>query len=330
MTEQPPSDSDVSRLLRLAGRRPAVPAEVAARVHQAVRARWQDALAHRRRRRNLARAGLAAAAAVAVFLLAPRPAPPPPVPALAATVERVVGGGLRMEGAGTAVLPPGARVPVGAWLETAPDGRAALRVARGAASLRLDLGTRLRVLTASEAWLERGAVYVESDGQTGTAALRIQTREGQVADVGTQFQVRASAGGVQVHVREGHVFVLGHSGRHEAGAGTRLEVAGGEVRTTSAPGHGPAWAWVEEAAPEYDIEGRSLDAFLVWASRQTGLRVQFESERLERSARRTLLHGSSRGLTPSQAIEAVLPASGLLGRRQGSTLWIARAPAEVR
>jgi hypothetical protein len=328
MTERQPSDSDISRLLQLAGRRPAVSAEAAARVHDVVRARWQAALMVRRRRRLMAIAAVAVAA-LAAFLLAPRPPAPPAVPSPGAIVERVTGGGVRMAGAGALPLRPGGRVPAGTWLQTAPDGRAALRIARGA-SLRLDRDTRLQVLAASAVWLERGGLYVESEGQASPAALRIHTREGEVADVGTQFQVRAAASGVQVHVREGQVLVLGRSGRHDAGAGTRLEVAGGSVLRSEAPVHGAEWAWVEEAAPEYDIEGQTLDAFLQWASRETGLRVRFENALLERAVRRMVLHGSSRGLTPSEAIEAVLPTSGLVGRRRGGTLWISRAPGKGR
>jgi hypothetical protein len=135
---------------------------------------------------------------------------------------------------------------------------------------------------------------------------------------------------VRVQVREGHVFVVGRSGRHDASAGTRLDVAGSSVRRSDAPGHGADWAWVEEAGPEYAIEGKSLDAFLRWASRETGLRVRFQDDSLERSVRDTVLHGSSSGLTASQAIEAVLPASGLASRRRGDTLWIDRGPAEAR
>jgi ferric-dicitrate binding protein FerR (iron transport regulator) len=327
MIERQPSETDISRLLQLAGRRPAVPADAAARVHDAVRAQWKAAVMARRRRR-MAAASVAAAVAIAAFLLVPGPPAPSPVPTHAAVVERVTGGGLSMVGAPAEPLAPGGRVPVESWLETARDGRASLRIAGG--GLRLDRDTRLEVLSPSSVWLERGGVYVESEGGASSAVLTIHTREGQVTHVGTQFQVRAAATGVRVHVREGRVFVLGRSGRHEATAGTRLDVAGSSVRRSDAPGHGAEWAWVEEAAPEYAIEGRSLDAFLRWASRETGLRVRFQDESLERAARDTVLHGSSRGLTASQAIEAVLPASGLASRRRGDTLWIVRGPQEVR
>jgi len=219
---------------------------------------------------------------------------------------------------------------VGAMTLGDAAGRALVTRMLGGASLRLDRDTRLEALSSSSVWLERGGVYVGSEGPASSAALRIRTREGEVADVGTQFQVRAGARGVQVSVREGQVFVFSRSGRHDASAGTRLDLAEGDVRRSEAPGHGPDWAWVESAAPEYDMEGRTLEAFLRWVSRETGLGIRFEDPSLERSLGGTLLHGSSRGLTASEAVEAVLPASGLVGRQRGGTLWIAREPERGR
>ncbi|HET7293379.1 MAG TPA: hypothetical protein VFM88_13215, partial [Vicinamibacteria bacterium] len=51
--EEPDSDEDVSRLLRLAGPRPDPPVEVAARVRAGALAAWRGELRARRRRRWL-------------------------------------------------------------------------------------------------------------------------------------------------------------------------------------------------------------------------------------------------------------------------------------
>ena len=132
-----------------------------------------------------------------------------------------------------------------------------------------------------------------------------------------------------VRVREGRVFLLGGAGRHEASAGTQLDAAGGRVAKSVAPVHGPGWTWTEEAAPEFSLEGQSLEAFVHWAARETGLSVRFEDDALARSAPRTLLHGSTRGLTPSEALEVVLPTCGLALRREGGTAWIGRVQARL-
>lgn len=329
MTDETGFESDVSRLLQLAGPRLPVPAAVTARVHGAVHAQWRQHLAARRRRRAWGLAALAAAACLAATLaigFARRPAlPVPKTTPSVAVLERAVGAGVRQgEGAGSAPsIRTGAGVPMGSWLETPAAGRAALRTI-GGVSLRMDTDTRLQVLSTSSVWLERGAVYVDSDSRARVAPLEIHTREGQVRELGTQFQVRSTTSGVKVRVREGSVFLLDGDVRHEARAGTQLDAAGGRVAKSVAPVHGPDWTWVEEAAPEFSLEGRPLAAFLQWAARETGLSIRFEDDSLARSAGRTLLHGSTRGLTPSEALEAVLPTCGLALRREGGTAWIGR------
>ena len=80
----------------------------------------------------------------------------------------------------------------------------------------------------------------------------------------------------------------------------------------------PDWAWAEQIAPEFALEGRSLRTFLDWAARETGFTMRLASPDLARSADGIWLHGSAAGLTPSQALEAVLPTCGLALRRQAS------------
>ena len=60
---------EVERLVRLAGRRPAVPAEHAASVKAAARAEWQRTVKARRQRRLTPRGGALLAAAALVLLM---------------------------------------------------------------------------------------------------------------------------------------------------------------------------------------------------------------------------------------------------------------------
>src|SRR5688500_18817774 len=104
----------VARLVRLAGARPPVPEERAARVEGRVFEAWQASVAARRRFRWTSwGAGLAAAAGIAVVVgLAWRQAAqPPPPPVLVATVERV-SGTVTIAGSSGEQLPllPGAQV----------------------------------------------------------------------------------------------------------------------------------------------------------------------------------------------------------------------------
>jgi hypothetical protein len=289
-----------------------------------------DDPAQARARRQRHRA-IAAYVVIGVALVAyqavenvPRPAETPAAPVL--FLERAVGGGIRaVDDSGPPAV--GARVAPGAWLETPPDGRAALRTTRGG-SLRVDADTRLRVLSASLMFLERGGLYFDGGAGAARAGMEVLTHWGRVRDLGTQYEVRTVRFGLEVRVREGRVLLLlahsppGSAARHEAQAGSALIGNPFEAVRSEIPTHGPGWRWVEETSPGFSIEGRSLESFLAWAARETGLETRFTSEALARSARQQTLHGSAAGLAPMQALEAVLPTIGLRLRRAGGVAWI--------
>jgi ferric-dicitrate binding protein FerR (iron transport regulator) len=326
---EPASDQDVSRLLRLAGPRPGPPPDVSARVRAAAWTAWRREVAARRRRRYLWAAAGVAVALAAIALGRPAPHPPSaPAPASPVIVlARVTGGGVhRVEPQGAAVpLRSGDGLPVGAWLETARDGRAAWRM--GGASVRQDTETRLQVLGPSAVWLERGGLYVDS-GASGSAPIEVATAEGRVRELGTQFEVRRSAQGVRVRVREGSVVLLRGDNGHEARAGQGLDVGTGPLVRRTVPLHGPGWSWVEEVAPEFPLEGQTLQSLVAWTARETGWSIRFSRPADARRAGRMTLHGSAAGLAPSQALPTVLPTCGLAWRRQGGTAWIDPAAGE--
>ena len=307
-------DHDLSRLLRLAGPRPRVPADAEARVRVAVHREWTRTVAARRRRRWAALAAAAAVVATAALVL--RKAPPPVAPRSAVAVVQHV--------AGRAVLARGAVVRSGDWLQTPEDGRLALQVG-GRLSLRLDTSTRVQLQSPSAVWLERGAVYVDSGDGHAEEAIRIDTREGEVREVGTQFQVRVAPASVHVSVRSGEIVLVREQGNHSAAAGVGLDVEGGAVRSRAVAPFGAAWSWIEAATPAYALEGRRLEELLGWVARETGLAVGFEDEGLARSAARITLRGSTEGLTPPEALDAVPPAAALTARRDGGRGVVGRA-----
>lgn len=328
----------VARLVRLGGARPPVPTERAARVEARVHEAWRTGVSVRRRRRWVSwGAGMAAAAGLLVALgLGWRIASEPPAPPVqVATVERV--SGTVTTGAGQP-LSVGARVTLADLLRTGAGGRVALRlpavgVDRQGPSLRLDVDTRVRFVAASTLELERGAVYVDSgvpqNDPDGSAPVLVQTPWGEVTERGTQFEVRVGAGGVRVRVREGAVELagLGSAGipgrAWQAEAGAELTLAtDGRLSRGTIPAHGEAWAWVQEIAPTFRLEGRTLADFLVWVERETGWRVAWADPARAAAAASTVLHGSGEGLPPEQALAAVLPTCGLADRRDGETVVV--------
>ena len=83
--------------------------------------------------------------------------------------------------------------------------------------------------------------------------------------------------------------------------------------------YGPEWSWVQEIAPPFDIESRSVLAFLDWVSRETGVTIRFADPEVEQLAAATILHGAIEGLTPSEAPAVILPSCRLAATWETTT-----------
>ncbi len=322
----PPDDrgDPIEALLRLTGPRPRVPAERAERVKDAVRAHWRSGIeGSRKRNRRRVAAALAVAATIVVAIgvgVLRRGDVALPVQS-AGHVERVAGAALLLP---SATLAAGDEIAEGSELSTDAGGLVAMRLASGH-SVRLDAGTRLRVLPGGALALDRGAVYVDSRGPDGAAAgaLEIRTPLGSVSNVGTQYEVRLGEASVRIRVREGAVSLAGAGATHRVDAGEELELddAGRTVRR-ELTGYGEGWSWVDGITPMLDLEGRSLREFLDWVVRERGQRLRFAVGELEDAASTTTLSGSIQGMTLDQALESVLPTCGMRHRTDGDVLRI--------
>lgn len=326
---QVPAGDEIARLIRAAGPRPGVPAERAERIRNVVHAEWRRTVRGRRVARSLAWGALplAAAAAWALFF-APdwsrlRPVGPSLL-ARAATLERSEGSVIWAD---REQPPIGADLPAGTSLETGMDGRAAVRLETGV-SVRVDAGTRLRLASTEEVFLDRGAVYLDTGNPPRPgAAVTVRTALGIVRDVGTQFQVRVREGAVQVNVREGAARLERQGTSHEAPSGVELTLrSDGEVTTRNVSPSGPEWDWVLNVAPPFLLEGRRLGEYLDWVERETGLRIEFADPRIAPDASAIVLHGSIEGLRPDETLAAVLPTCGLTHSVQGGAITLYRAP----
>ena len=314
----------IAELVRLAGARPAVPRERSVRVEAAVREAWTEATAQRQRRRVsgwLAAASLAALLALALGLAFWRGQATQPSPV--ATVERVHGGvELRTEDR-SGVVGQGTAVAAMATFTTARDGRVALRMA-GGPSLRLDVDTRLTLVATDRVRLEAGAIYVDSQGGR---PVTVETPWGEVEERGTQFEVRLPGEAVRVRVREGAVeLAAGERAWHAAAGAELLLTAEGDLTRGVVPFHGQPWHWVQEIAPSFEIEGRTLGEYLAWVGRETGWQVQWRDAAAAPRRGAVVLHGSVEGLPPEQSLAAVLPTCGLAHRLDGGTVVVFANP----
>jgi ferric-dicitrate binding protein FerR (iron transport regulator) len=317
--QQPGDDESLAKLMKLAGERAEIPLSVESRVYHRVQEEWQKSSVqpntdkvyenvHRSWRRNVVRGALlrwllplgVAASAVLAFVLV---APPEPAPlSVAATVSRVVGSGPL-----NAEFSEGMSVYAGTVISTGEDEGLSLLLARSE-SLRIDQNTRIRVDAADRFTLLGGRVYADT-GQFvyRNGGLRIDTEFGVVTDVGTQFSVAATNEYLDVAVREGRVDVQNQSDTFAARMGERLTLVQGEgASVANLDTHDDYWNWVVDLTPTFDMTNKSLLDFLKWAARETGRELQFETNESRMFAMRTDVHAPVEGLTPDEALEAVL------------------------
>jgi ferric-dicitrate binding protein FerR (iron transport regulator) len=300
-------DYDIEMVLKAAGPREKPPVEIERALRESLRQEWRAVVAQRRgrdRRMALALAAGVMAAAVGAWLAIQNfttPAQAVGTVALAAGQMHAKSGRFGH----WARVVPGEAVKTGQTLATEPTGRGAITLA-GGISARLDQATRIRVAAADRLFIERGAVYVDA-GAAAAAPLEIATAAGSVRHLGTQYEVRVLDGGVRVRVREGMVEWRTGAGPVASGrAGEQLTIVDGRIERGRVEPHDQAWDWVAAAAPGIDVEGLPLTGFLDWAARELGRRVEFTTPEVARQAAAIVLHGSVAGLSPSEALKAVL------------------------
>jgi ferric-dicitrate binding protein FerR (iron transport regulator) len=340
--EQTGDADDLGELLRAVGPREQPPAEVAAEVRAAVAAEWRAAVAARQAIRQAAplvaqpaarrvvRPWMALAASVAVVAIAVGIALPrwhgsgDPM----GTVARVSGTAEIRHAADSAWQPlvTGANVSASDEIRTRASGRVAVRRTDGL-EVRLDEATQLAFDDAGRASLASGSVYVDAGAPgSGRDGFVIGTSNGDVRHLGTQYVASVRDGLLQVAVREGSVAVDKGQTPVMARAGESLTIArDGAVSRSQFDVYGDAWRWVESVAPEFVIDGRSLDEFLAWAGRETGRKIVYTSADAAREAETTRLRGSIAGLTPEAAVAAVFASEpGLRQQIAGGQIRVER------
>ena len=321
------NDLDLQKVLKSAGLREKPPADVERAVREHLRGEWREAVAEQRlrsrQRTGFALAAGLLAAAIGVWAIAPRFSEVPVAVAsitFAADDVRVTSGWL---GRRQAVV-PGQALLAGQSIETGPSGRGALALAGGIAA-RVDRDTRLVVAAADRLVLESGTIYVDSGpASTVTSPLDVVTPRGTVRHVGTQYEVRLLDAGVRVSVRDGMIEWRSGDGNVERSAsGEQLTIThDGRVEREPVSAYGPMWDWTLEAAPPINIEGMPLSQFLAWAARETGREIRFASPEVEREAAGIVVHGSVAGLTPHEALDAVLATTTVTAQVSGGSLVV--------
>jgi len=321
---EPANERDpLARLIRSAGRRPAIPPAREERVHAAARIAWQQAVRRRRTRRWIFGAGSGLAAAIVAFVVISQQSRES---SHVATLEFTTGSvNIKAPGSPRS-LNAGEAVAAGSTVETNDSSRAAFLLS-GGQSLRLDNATRMKIESSQAIVLESGAVYVDSDrnGKKAAHPVEIRTGYGVARDEGTQFEVRLSDGGVRVRVREGKVNLKRGSESTTAESGTELSArASGPVASAKVSTSDAGWEWASNVAPPFKLEGATLQSYLSWVCREQGLEVRYATDDLRSSAASILLHGSLDGTPPGKSLNDVIPACGLTYTLSGGVIVVSK------
>ena len=311
-------EDQIGKLLRASGTRPLPPPGMAEAVRGAAHVAWRETAARRRQRRqqNVWRlaAGFVLTAGLALWMMSAQRVDEP---VSVARLDR--SSGMVETGQGTSWTQAAidAYVDNGEEIRTAPDASAVLIMNDGLA-IRIAGGTQLAWLGADRLQLKRGSAYVDTGGQIDSpGALIIETRFGEVRHLGTKYLVSLLPESFQVGVREGRVALTTAAQNVEAGQGEQLVIrdgaAGGEISIarSTIPTWGPLWAWADDLAAPFDIDGRPISEFLDWTTNQTGRQLGYTSFAAEKEARALKLRGDISGLTPEDALAAIMPTTRL-------------------
>ena len=304
---------DIARLIAAAGRRPAPYGAVRESVRAAVEQEWLQATGRRRARRAFRWAAAAAIVATAVGLgwLGLRDGTSE-APAPVGTLVAARGAVHLTSASDRGPIVAGSRLQAGTSVGTGASGYLLLTVA--SLDLRVGPGTVLDLDRPGHVQLTHGRIYVDS-GPEGDAhePLVVDTPFGRVSHLGTQFQVVVRSSSMWVGVRSGRVSVRERSGRHETlerGQAAAVERGGAMERMAVAP-YGRSWAWVNTLTPDFPIDGRPLSEFLAWYVRETGRKLELQGPATQAAIDQTRLSGSIAGLTPTEALVAVMATTRL-------------------
>lgn len=318
----------LDELLRHSSPRPAPEAEEMASARAELKREWQALINRRQNGRRLATFAIAASLllGLVIALLSWRPPGSEFVPV--AAIDRTVGTvyllGDDAELRPTTTL---ATIYAGQAIVTGHDSGLSVAWSNGG-SLRVDEDTRIRFTDAETAFLEAGRVYFDSVRSLGAdhdavdvPLFTLETDQGTVSHLGTQYMAAIDEDRLVVSVREGNVLIRGKLHEQLVNTGQQATLAGSQRPSMlSISRSGEQWNWVARTMPVADVDGRTLFEFLGWACRELGLELRFEGN-AEAVAQQAVLRGTIDTL-PADALRLRLATAALDWRIQEGVIYI--------
>jgi len=319
----------IETLLEKAAPRPAPPSGDEKIIRDAVEAEWQAVSGRIKTRRRMAHFAIAASVVlgVAVTFNSLQVSIAPAVQV--ATISKSHGSiQLLVEQDELREITDLSTVYAGQVIHTGDDASIGMQWG-GGGSLRVDKNTEIEFTSADSVYLKSGRIYVDSRNEA-TAAITssdsgfiIETDQGSVEHLGTQYMTAVSTTGLTVSVREGQVEVDGiYVDKALATAGQQIFVSGGaRPAIVDFNGYGDAWRWIEATAPVIDVDGRSVDEFLRTVGREMGLQVQYESSAAEQLANDGVLKGNV-DMAPESELNFRISGEDLIYRIDRGTIYV--------
>jgi ferric-dicitrate binding protein FerR (iron transport regulator) len=192
------------------------------------------------------------------------------------------------------------------------QGQALLALEAGG-NLRIAAGSKFDVVGKDTVQLDAGEMYVDiPPGMHTPAAFVVATPAGEFRHVGTQFALAVANGGTRLRVREGVVHWVAADGRSAVQAGTEVYISrDGKASHRVIASSDTAWDWTAATTPDFEVENRPLQEFLAWVARESGRELILADEVTRKQVATIRMHGSVKGLTPMQALSAVMTATSL-------------------
>lgn len=193
------------------------------------------------------------------------------------------------------------------------DGQALLAL-EGGGNLRVAPGSEFEVLSRDVVQLERGELYIDiPPGAHARAAFTARTSAGEFRHVGTQFAVAViQGGGTRLRVREGSVHWRSADDESTVDAGREVVFTNGTKAVERPIGTSSReWDWTATTTPDFEIDNRPLGEFLEWVARESGRKLILADDQARSRIATIRMHGSVHGLTPMQALAAVMAATEL-------------------
>jgi len=314
----------IEALLGRASPRPAPPSEDEQMIRETVLSEWQTVVGKRRAQTRFVRLSIAASVLLGVLVSFSMLQQSGIVPVQVATIGKSHGSIYVLgEQSQLYKVTDLSAVMAGQTIKTDHESGIGLEWGNGG-SLRIAADTRVEFVSSEAIYLRSGRVYFDSTPSDvpNAAQLSIQTDHGTVTHVGTQYMTYTASDELTVTVREGRVSIAGNYYDTNVLEGQHSSITGSaRPSVTSFQRYGPAWKWIEATSPILDTDGRSVDAFLNWVSRETGLKIEYPDAATKQAALDVVLKGTV-NIEPREALEFWLQGQDLSWYIDGGTIKV--------